>query len=104
MSYFRYHMFFCTNSRTDDQPACGNNPTVSKLREYAKKRCKELGISHPGHVRINPAGCLNRCDRGPVAVVYPEDVWYTFVDQEDIEEIIQEHFLNGRIVKRLQVV
>ena len=54
-------------------------------------------------VRVNTAGCLNRCEEGPVVVVYPEDVWYTYVDQEDIDEIIDEHLVNGRIVKRLRI-
>ena len=57
----------------------------------------------PGKVRINKAGCLDRCDDGPVMVVYPEGVWYTYVDNEDVEEIIQEHLINGRVVDRLRL-
>ena len=49
------------------------------------------------------AGCLDRCGEGPVAVVYPEGVWYTYVDQEDLEDIVQEHLVNGRVVERLQL-
>jgi (2Fe-2S) ferredoxin len=73
------------------------------MRDYAKQRSKELGIAGQGNVRVNTAGCLDRCEQGPVAVVYPDDVWYTYVDQEDIDEIIEEHLINGRIVKRLQI-
>ena len=47
--------------------------------------------------------CLDRCDQGPVMVIYPEAVWYTYVDKEDVEEIIQEHLVNGRIVERLKI-
>jgi len=54
-------------------------------------------------VRINTAGCLNRCSEGPVMVVYPEGVWYTYVDQEDIDEIIDEHLTGGRVVERLKL-
>jgi (2Fe-2S) ferredoxin len=54
-------------------------------------------------VRINQAGCLDRCDEGPVLVIYPEAVWYTYVDREDIDEIVSEHLQNGRIVERLKV-
>ena len=54
-------------------------------------------------MRINKAGCLDRCDLGPVLVVYPEGVWYSYVDQEDIEEIIQEHLVQGRVVERLRI-
>jgi len=52
-------------------------------------------------VCVNKAGCLDRCAGGPVAVVYPEAVWYTFVDQQDIDEIVESHLKNGRIVERL---
>jgi (2Fe-2S) ferredoxin len=54
-------------------------------------------------VRINKAGCLDRCELGPVLVVYPEAVWYTFVDQHDIDEIIQSHLIEGKPVERLMV-
>ena len=64
---------------------------------------KELGLSGPGKIRINKAGCLDRCADGPVAVIYPEGIWYTFVDAEDIEEIIQSHLVQGRPVERLQL-
>jgi (2Fe-2S) ferredoxin len=73
------------------------------MRDYAKQRCKALGIHQPGNVRINNAGCLNRCAEGPVIVVYPEEVWYTYVDRDDIDEIIEEHLLNGRVVERLRI-
>ena len=56
-----------------------------------------------GKVRINKAGCMDRCDSGPVLVVYPDAVWYSYVDNEDIEEIIQEHLVHGRVVERLRI-
>ena len=73
------------------------------MREYAKDKVKSLGLSGPGKVRVNMAGCLDRCDEGPVMVVYPEEVWYTYVDHEDIDEIIGEHLQNGRVVERLKI-
>jgi len=103
MAYYRHHLFFCCNAR-EDGSACCQHFDAKAHRDYAKKRSKELGLAgKEGKVRINVAGCLNRCDEGPVAVVYPDDVWYTYVDQEDIEEIIQEHLLNDRVVTRLQI-
>jgi len=74
------------------------------LFDYAKNRVKELGLSGPGKVRINKAGCLDRCADGPVLVVYPEGVWYTLVDAEDVEEVIQSHLIQGRPVERLKLV
>jgi (2Fe-2S) ferredoxin len=102
MSYYKYHLFFCTNLREDGR-ACCQRFNAKELRDYAKQQCKELGISGAGGVRVNTAGCLDRCEEGPVLVVYPEAVWYSYIDQEDIDEIIQEHLLNGRPVDRLRI-
>ncbi len=73
------------------------------MRDYAKSRIKELGLAGKDSVRINQAGCLDRCEEGPVLVVYPEGVWYTYVDQDDVDEIIEKHLKNGVIVKRLRI-
>ncbi len=73
------------------------------MRDYAKKRVKEQSLSGEGKVRINQAGCLDRCEEGPCIVVYPEAVWYTYVDQHDIDEIIESHLKHGKIVERLRM-
>ncbi len=73
------------------------------MRAYAKKRIGELSLSGAGKVRINQSGCLDRCDEGPCIVVYPEGIWYTYVDETDIDEIIDEHLKNGRVVERLKI-
>ena len=102
MSYYRYHMFFCTNLR-EDGSACCQRFDAQDMREYAKARSKELGIAGKGGVRVNTAGCMDRCEEGPVIAVYPDAVWYTYVDREDIDEILEEHLVNGRVVKRLLI-
>lgn len=71
--------------------------------DYMKGKVKKLGLAGEGKVRINRAGCLDRCGEGPLMVVYPEAVWYTFVDNEDLDEIIQSHLQNGKVVERLTV-
>ena len=86
-----------------DGSACCQRFDAQAMRSYAKQRSKELGLAGPGGVRINTAGCLDRCAEGPVMVVYPEAVWYTYIDREDVDEIIEEHLKNGRIVKRLLI-
>jgi (2Fe-2S) ferredoxin len=68
-----------------------------------KSRVKKLNLNGEGKVRVNRAGCLDRCNDGPVMVVYPQAVWYTFVDNDDIDEIIESHLINGQVVKRLLV-
>ncbi|MEJ2061036.1 MAG: NAD(P)H-dependent oxidoreductase subunit E [Gammaproteobacteria bacterium] len=102
MSYYQRHIFFCTNCREDGRVCCAQYG-AAEMRAHAKQRCKELGITGPGQVRVNTAGCLDRCSEGPVAVVYPEGVWYTYVDREDIDEIIEEHLVHGRPVERLKI-
>lgn len=99
MSFYKHHMFFCTNIREDG--ICCDDHYASEMRNYAKQRTKELGISGQGQVRVNIAGCLDRCSEGPVIVVYPEGVWYTYESREDVDEIIDEHLINGRIVEHL---
>ena len=100
MSYYRHHVFFCTNQRADGSDCC-QRFNAQAMRDYAKMRSKALNIAGAGGVRINTAGCLDRCSEGPVLVVYPDDVWYSYVDQQDIDEIIDEHLINGRVVERL---
>jgi (2Fe-2S) ferredoxin len=102
MSYYVHHVFFCCNQREDGAACCGSKG-ASKLRDYAKKRVKELGLAGKGKARVNQAGCLDRCDKGPCVVVYPEEVWYTYVDEQDIDEIIEEHLQHGRVVERLRI-
>jgi len=102
MSYYRYHVFFCTNARADGSQCC-SQCGAQEMRDYLKKRTKELGLSGKGGVRINSAGCLDRCSEGPVAVVYPEGTWYTYVDSEDLDEILSEHLVNGCVVERLKL-
>jgi len=102
VSYYQYHLFFCTNQREPGEMCC-NNAGGQAMRDYCKERVKAMGERIAGSVRVNSAGCLDRCDKGPVIVVYPEDVWYTYIDQEDIDEIIESHLVNGKIVERLLI-
>ena len=102
MSYFSHHVFFCTNQRDDGRQSC-NQCGAREARDYMKQRCKALGIAGAGQVRVNTAGCLDRCELGPVIVVYPEAVWYTYVDQSDLDEIIERHLRKGEVVERLRL-
>ncbi|MGE5517615.1 MAG: (2Fe-2S) ferredoxin domain-containing protein [Bacteroidota bacterium] len=100
--YFRLHVFMCTNRRPDGNrrgscAARGAEP----LRDYLKARTKELGLVDG--VRINSAGCLDRCELGPVMVIYPEGIWYSFHTHEDIDEILDTHLLKGGRVERLML-
>ncbi|ROR29570.1 (2Fe-2S) ferredoxin domain-containing protein [Inmirania thermothiophila] len=102
MPYYRRHLFFCENQREEGEPCCARFG-ASELRQYAMERCKALGIFGPGGVRVQRAGCLGRCDEAPVAVVYPDGVWYTYVDRSDIDEIVERHLVGGEVVERLRL-
>lgn len=95
---YKYHLFFCTHDRDDGRASCQPHDAQS-LRNYAKQRVKELKIKR---VRVNNAGCLNRCALGPMLVIYPEGTWYQYKTEADIDEIIESHLLNDTIVERLQ--
>lgn len=101
-AYFQHHVFFCVNER-DDGRACCADRNAKALQEYAKKRLKTLDMNGPGKIRINKAGCLDRCEEGPVLVVYPEGIWYTYIDEEDINEIVDSHLIAGKPVERLKI-
>ena len=102
MSYFKHHVFFCCNQRGEGETCC-NALGATEAQTYAKDRIGAMKQNGPGAVRVNKAGCLGRCDNGPVMVVYPEETWYSFIDQEDVEEIIQEHLIGGKVVERLKI-
>ena len=100
--FYQHHVFFCMNQREDGRECCGARAALD-AQQYAKRRIKELDLRGHGKVRINQAGCLDRCDQGPVLVVYPEGTWYTYVDTTDIEEIIDSHLVGGKVVDRLKI-
>jgi (2Fe-2S) ferredoxin len=100
MSYYRHHIFFCQNQRENGEACCANHDAAGAL-DHCKALVKAAGLAGPGGVRVNRAGCMDRCAGGPVAVVYPEAVWYTYVDRTDIDEIVEQHLLQGRVVQRL---
>ena len=100
MSYYQHHIFFCLNERSNGEACCAHHRPELAL-DHCKARVKSLGLAGAGGVRVNRAGCMDRCAGGPVVVVYPEAVWYTYVDQHDIDEIVDSHLKNGQVVERL---
>jgi (2Fe-2S) ferredoxin len=100
MSYYKHHIFFCLNERKPGEACCADHNAKASF-DHCKSRVKAAGLAGPGGVRVNKAGCLDRCAGGPVAVVYPEGTWYSFVDEHDIDEIVDSHLLQGKVVDRL---
>ena len=99
-SYYERHIFFCLNHRENGEASCAQHNAQQAI-DRCKQQVKSQGLAGPGKVRVNKAGCLDRCAGGPIAVVYPEAVWYTFVDNADIDEIVESHLKNGQVVERL---
>lgn len=101
MPFFNHHIFCCTNKRDAlDKRGCCADKNADVLRDYMKKQVKEAGIRK---VRVNNAGCLDRCELGPCMVIYPEGVWYSCKTKEDVDEVIREHLQGGRVVERLKL-
>ena len=98
--YYQRHIFFCLNQRDNGQAACAEH-AANQAFSHCKAQVKALGLAGVGQVRVNRAGCLDRCAGGPVAVVYPEGTWYTYVDEHDIDDIVQQHLRDGQVVTRL---
>ncbi len=98
--YFKHHIFFCLNQRPSNEECCANH-VAQEAFDHCKKTIKDLGLNGAGSVRVNKAGCMDRCAGGPVLVVYPEGTWYTYLDNSDIDEIIHSHLTNNKVVDRL---
>ena len=100
--YYQHHVFFCVNQRDGTRTCCADKGARA-AQQHAKQRIKQLGLNGAGQVRINQSGCMDRCEEGPIIAVYPEGVWYTYVDLEDIDEIIDSHLVGGKVVQRLKI-
>lgn len=99
--YFRAHVFVCCNRRPDEHPrgSCAAKG-AEKLRDYMKARAKELALND---VRVNAAGCLDRCELGPCVVIYPDGVWYTVTSRQDVDAILDVHVRAGGRVPALRL-
>ena len=73
------------------------------MYRHAKDKCRDEGMLGEGKIGVSESRCLGRCEHGPVAVVYPDNVWYQYIDEDDVDEIIAEHLIGGNAVKRLQI-
>ena len=102
MTYYKHHIFFCLNQRNDGKKCCSDSGAVDQFN-YMKQKLKSLNLYGVNLSRVNRAGCFNRCQEGPLLVIYPEETWYRYIDNEDIDEIIEHHICKGKKVKRLLI-
>lgn len=103
--YYELHLFVCENQRAPDKKSCGVTAAafVENPVRFLRQLLKDNGIHQKIKIRVNRAGCFNRCQEGPVLVIYPAAVWYSYRSQADLTEIIQSHIINNTIVDRLRL-
>lgn len=98
---YEKHIFICSNERAADaRVSCGEGCGL-QLVAALKKKLKDRGLT--ATMRAQRAGCFDLCEEGPNMVVYPEGVFYGRVTLEDLDEVVEEHLVNNRPVKRLQL-
>lgn len=102
--FYKHHLFFCINQKEDPSKKCCHQANAKAHFEYMRERLQALELWGPGKIRASTSGCLGRCAAGPVLVIYPEAVWYTYGSFEDIDKILNQHLIGGQIVKELLLV
>jgi (2Fe-2S) ferredoxin len=101
-NFYKHHIFFCNNVRQNGKKCCSQNG-AKELYRYAKDRCRESSILGKGGIGVSESRCLGRCEHGPVVAVYPDDVWYQYIDEDDVDEIIESHLIGGKEVEHLKI-
>lgn len=100
MSYYNRHVFLCVNQKAGGKTCCANTGGEEYF-EHLKLKLLEMGQHGVGKIRVSKSGCLGRCASGPCIVIYPDQIWYSYKSLSDIDEIIEEHLINNRVVQHL---
>ena len=97
--FFEAHILCCCNQRPEGHPrSCCADRGGREFMETIAKRIAQSGLDN---VTVTESGCMERCELGPTMVIYPDAVWYSYANQDDIDEIIESHLKGGKPVDRL---
>jgi (2Fe-2S) ferredoxin len=92
----RRHIFLCADQT---KPKCCSREEGLEAWDFLKGRLKELELTGAGGIYRTKANCLRVCEQGPIAVVYPDGIWYHSCSPAVLERIVQEHLIRGRPVE-----
>lgn len=100
--HYQKHLFFCVNQK-DSANKCCAQADAEAMSQYFKLSLLEKGLHGPDKFRVSTSGCLGRCRKGPCLVVYPDGIWYSYSNKQDLDKIIEQHLLGGTVVKELLI-
>ncbi len=98
---FKNHIFICVNQKAEGKACCGEE-RGKELVDKFKELIVQKGLN--GKVRAQRSGCLDACKFGPSIVIYPEGTYYGHVNLKDVERIIDEHVIEGKVIKELELI
>ena len=95
------HIFVCTSSRMTGvaKGFCHTKGALEIIQRFTEK-LEEEDITD---VMVSHTGCFGICEKGPIVTVYPDNVWYGSVSTDDVDEIVESHIMNGKIVEKLEI-
>jgi (2Fe-2S) ferredoxin len=97
---FEKHIFICANQKAEGKACCGEKNGLELIEKF-REVLNEKGLK--GKVRAQKSGCLDACNFGPALVIYPEGTYYGHIKLEEVERIVNEHVIGGKVIEELEL-